>query len=110
MSRTMGIGSEIPTREPRAGYRRINTDSGISYRLFTDEQLIVERGRLRDQLEELTMNPGSSPVASQILVNMDREIERMTDELGQRARSLHPSSGMSALRRFRSMAWPTDAS
>jgi hypothetical protein len=78
--------------------------------LFTDEQLIIERRRLTDQLDGLTMNPGSSPVASQILVNMEREIERMTDELRQRALSLHPSSGMSALRRFRSMSWPIDVS
>jgi hypothetical protein len=110
MSRTMGIGSEIATSTARAGYRRTGTDSDVSYRLFTDEQLIIERRRLVNQLDELTMNPGSSPVASQILVNMEREIERMTDELRQRALSQHPSSGgMSVLRRFRSMSWPSHA-
>jgi hypothetical protein len=55
------------------------------------------------------MNPGSSPLVSQILANMEQEIEHMTDELRQRARSLHPSSGVSLLRRFRSMSWPTQA-
>ncbi len=90
--------------------RRTSADTGISYRLFTDDQLIIERRRLKLQLDELTMNPGSSPVVSQILVNMEQEIEHMTDELGQRAISRHPSSGMSILRRFRSMSWPTDAS
>ena len=105
----MGMQSEAPIRAGRPGYPRTNTDAGVSYRLFTDEQLIVERGRLRDQLGELTMNPGSSPVASQILANMEQEIEHMTDELRQRALALHPSSGMSLLRRFRSMSWPPQA-
>ena len=109
MSRTMGTQPDIPTGAQRARSRRTGTDSDVNYRLFTDEQLIVERGRLRDQLEELTMNPGSSPVASQILANMEQEVERMTDELRQRALSLHPSSGMSLLRRFRSMSWPSQA-
>jgi hypothetical protein len=103
----MGSQPDIPTGAQRAGRRRTGTDSEASYRLLTDEELIVERGRLRDQLDELTMNPGSSPVASQMLVNMELEIENMTDELRQRASSLHPSSGMSLLRRFRSMSWPT---
>src|ERR1700722_15389898 len=103
----MGAQPNIPTGAQRARSRRTGTDSEVNYRLFTDEQLTVERRRLRDQLDELTMNPGSSPVASQILANMEQEIESMTDELGQRARSLHPSSGMSLLRRFRSMSWPS---
>jgi len=77
--------------------------------LYADEQLISERDPLEIQLEDLTLNPESSPVISQILVNMEQEIERMTDELRQRARSRHPSSGMSILRRFRSMSWPPKA-
>ena len=81
-----------------------STGEVISYELLTDEQLIVERDRLRQQLNSLTMNPGSSPIISQILVNMEQEIERMTDELRQRAISLHPSSGISILRRFRSIS------
>jgi hypothetical protein len=84
-------------------------DNEISYRLFTNEQLIVERRRLRDQLDELTINPGKSGVVTQTLVNMEHELDRMTDELRQRAISRHPSSGMSVLRRFRSMSWPSDA-
>ncbi len=97
-------------RTPQAEDRRTSVDADISYRLFTDDQLIIERRRLRLQLDELTLNPGSSPVVSQILVNMEQEIEHMTDELRQRAISRHPSSGMNILRRFRSMSWPTDAS
>lgn len=96
-----------PIRTGRAGYPRTNTDEGVSYGLFTDEQLIVERRRLRGQLEELTRNPGSSSVVSQSLANMEQEIEHMTDALRKRALTLHPSSGMSLLRRFRSMSWPT---
>ena len=96
-------------RTPAAEERRAGVDAGIGYRLFTDDQLIIERRRLRLQLDELTLNPGSSPVVSQILVNMEQEIERMTDELRQRAISRHPAPGMSILRRFRSMSWPTDA-
>ena len=94
------------TWTPPRDDRLADTGDVISYSLFADEQLINERDRLRVQLEELTMNPGSSPVASQILVNMEQEIEHMTDELRQRALSLHPSSGISLLRRFRSMPWP----
>jgi hypothetical protein len=103
----MGTQPDIPSGAPRAISRRTGTDSDVNYRLFTDEQLIVDRRRLRDQLDELTMNPGTPPVASQTLVDMEQEIECMTDEINRRARSLHPSSGMSLLRRFRSMSWPT---
>jgi hypothetical protein len=63
------------------------------YPLLTDDQLIIERDRLRDQLEHLTVNPGGSPAVCQLLVNIEHEIEHMMDELLQRARSRHPSSG-----------------
>ncbi len=46
-------------------------------------------------------------MVSQNLANMEQEIEHMTDALRKRALTLHPSSGMSLLRRFRSMSWPT---
>jgi hypothetical protein len=100
-----GTATWMPPREDRLA----NTDGVISYSLITDGQLVSERDRLRDRLDELTLNPGSSPVISQILVNMEQEIERMTDELRQRAISWHPSPGMSMLRRFRSMSWPVHA-
>ena len=101
-----GTATWTPPREDRL----TNTSGVISSSLIGDEQLVSERDHLRDRLDELTKNPGSSPVASQILVNMEREIERMTDELRQRALSRHPSSGgMSVLRRFRSMSWPSHA-
>jgi hypothetical protein len=78
-----------------------NASGATSFRRLTDEQMISERDRLRSQLEELTMNPGRSPATSQVLVNMDRAVERMTDELRQRAIARHPSSGgLSMLRRF----------
>ena len=93
---------------PPGRVRRTESDAGISYRSLTDEQLITERARLQIQLDDLTMNPGSSPVISQVLANMEQEIERMTGELWQRSRSRHPSSGMGILRRFRSMSWPTN--
>jgi hypothetical protein len=103
----MGTQPDVPTGAQRARTRRTGTDTDVNYRLFTDEQLIVERRRLRDKLDELTVNPRNPPVTSQMLANMEQEMERMTDELGQRAQSLHPSSGMSLMRRFRSMSWPT---
>jgi hypothetical protein len=64
-----------------------------NYPLLTDDQLLIERDRLRDYLEALTVNPGSSPAVCQLLVNIEHEIEHMMDELLQRARSRHPSSG-----------------
>lgn len=81
-----------------------NTTGVISYRLFTDKQLISERTRLRARLEDLTMNPGSSPAVGQVLVNMERDLERMTDEVGRRSIARHPSLGGRILRSFWSTA------
>ena len=88
--------------------RRVVADADVDYSLLNDEQLIVERARLRSQLEELAANPGSSPVVGRMLQDMEREIERMTDALRHRGRSHHPSSGRTILRRFRSVSWPPD--
>jgi len=97
------------TWTPSSGDGLVDASAVISYDLFTDEQLISERDRLRNQLDELTINPGSSPVISQILVNMAQKIERMTDDLRQRAISRHRPPGMSRFRRLRSTSWPPQA-
>jgi hypothetical protein len=80
------------------------TRGGTSYSLLSDDQLIVERDRLRERLDQLTTIPGSCQVDCQVLVNMEREVEHMMDELLQRARSRHPSSGgLSSRPRLRSV-------
>ncbi len=72
------------------------------YLLLTDEQLRIERDRLREQLDELTNTRKSSRADCQLLVDIEREVEQIMDELLQRARSRHPSSaGLSARPRFR---------
>jgi hypothetical protein len=68
------------------------TNDQSSYASLSDLELILERDRLREQLDDLTVNPGSSPVVGQMLVNIDHQIDRMTDELTRRALSRHPSS------------------
>ncbi len=90
-----------PVTPPSDGDPLTSASGATSHHWLTDEQMLIERDRLRSQLDELTMNPGSSPTTSQVLVNMERAIERMTDELRQRAISRHPSSGgLRILRRF----------
>jgi hypothetical protein len=82
----------------------------VSYILFTDEQLIGARDRLMDQLNELTFHSGSSTAVSQLLVSIDRQVELITAELINRARTRHPSAGsVSSRLRFRSRAWPPQA-
>ena len=81
---------DIPTREQHGESGLTLAPGGKSYPLLTDEQLIIERDRLRERLDELTATRGSSPVDCQLLVNIEREIEHMMDELLQRARSRHP--------------------
>jgi hypothetical protein len=79
----------------------INGDS--NYSLLADEQLIIERDRKRKELDEVTMHPGSSPAVGHLLVSIEREVERISDELLRRARSRHPSiRSLSARLRIRS--------
>ena len=75
---------------------------GADFTMIGDEQLIIERERQRKQLDEMTMNPGSYPAVGQLLSGIEREVERMTDELIRRARSGHPAS-RSVRGRLRSM-------
>jgi hypothetical protein len=66
--------------------------TGADYTMIDDEQLIIERDWLRKQLDQLTVKPGSSPVAvGQLLSSIEREVQRMTDELLLRTRSRHPA-------------------
>ncbi len=64
-----------------------------SYLLLTDEQLTIERDRLRELLEEFTTARGVSEVDCQLLVDIELQIDEIMDELLQRARSRHPSAG-----------------
>jgi hypothetical protein len=83
-------------------------DGDIDYTSFGDEELSIERDRQRQQLDELTLHPGSSPAVSQLRASIEREVGRMEDEQRRRARSRHPSSrGVSGrLRSVRSLSWP----
>jgi hypothetical protein len=58
-----------------------------SFVAYSDEELILERDRKREQLDELTLRPDASPSVIQLLVSIDREIERIMDELARRART-----------------------
>ncbi len=62
------------------------------YTAYTDDELIIERDRQRKRLDELTLQPGTSPSIVQLLVGIEGEVERMTDELMRRARARHPAS------------------
>ncbi len=92
----MRVTMDLPngeSRPTRVGTPRLASIEGVpTYALYSDEQLLADRGRLRDQLDELTAHPGQTPGVAQLLVSIEQEIERITDELLQRARSRHPSS------------------
>jgi hypothetical protein len=59
---------------------------------YSDDQLIVERDRRQRDLEELTLRRDHTSTSCARLVSLDREVDRLTDELIRRARSRHPSS------------------
>lgn len=71
---------------------RVDLNSDTDYSMFGDEQLRIERDRQSQQLQELVLSPGGSPAVAQLRRSLEREVERMTDELRRRARSRHPSS------------------
>jgi hypothetical protein len=89
-------GMGVPPREsnpnPAAALRLASIEGVPDYALHADDQLIAERDRLRNQSDDLTMHPGGTPGVSQLLVTIEQEIERITDELILRARSRHPSA------------------
>ena len=106
----MGTEPDVPTWAQSDRPRRTRVNGVVSYVLFTDEQLIGERDRLMDQLNELTLHSGSSTAVGRLLVSIDREFEHITAELIKRARTRHPSAGSPGSRlRFRSRAWPPQA-
>ncbi len=80
LSRTRGLD---PSGAPEAT---------ADYSAYSDDRLLSERDRRQRQLDELTLHPDRSAVSS-LLVSVDGEVERITDELIRRARSRHPSSG-----------------
>jgi hypothetical protein len=87
---------------------RVILDGDTDYTRFDDEQLAIERDNQRHQLDELILHPTSSMAVLQLRDTLQREVDRMTDELTRRARSRHPSSrGIgSRFRSFRSLSWP----
>jgi hypothetical protein len=85
---------------------RVVLDAENDYSMFDDDQLIAERDRQQNQLDELTMHPGSSPAVGQLRSSIESEVGRMTDELLRRARSRHPSSHRMG-GRLRSLRFPT---
>ncbi len=64
----------------------------VDYSRYADDELIAERSRRQRQLDELTLYALGETDASALLVRLDEEVERITDELIRRARSRHPSS------------------
>ena len=76
--------SEVPIR--------IDLEGDTDYSMFGDDQLRLERDRQSQQLLELVLHPGGSPAVAQLHQSLEREVERMSDELRRRARSRHPSS------------------
>jgi hypothetical protein len=87
---------------------RFDLADDTDYPFMNDEQLITERDRQREQLGELTMHSSSSPAVDQLRSSIQREVDRMTEELRCRARSRHPSSYSrnDQLRSTRSLSWP----
>jgi hypothetical protein len=87
---------------------RVILDGDTDYTRFDDQQLATERDNQRHQLDELDHHPASSTAVVQLRATLQREVDRMTDELTRRARSRHPSSrGIGdRFRSFRSLSWP----
>ena len=90
--REMGVPPRESKPSPTAALRLATIEGVPGYALYADDQLTAERDRLRIQSDELTMQSAGSPGVSQILVGIEQEIDRITDELLQRARSRHPSA------------------
>ena len=67
-------------------------EATADYSAYSDEQLIRERDQQQRQLEELTLHSDRSRATRSLLISIDGEVERITDELIRRARSRHPSS------------------
>jgi hypothetical protein len=64
----------------------------LDYSRYSDDELMTERARRHRQLDELSLFAEGESDASALLVRLDEEVERITDELIRRARSRHPSS------------------
>jgi hypothetical protein len=64
----------------------------LDYARYSDDQLIAERERRQRQRDELVLHTDGEATVYTLLVSIDGEVERITDELMRRARSRHPSS------------------
>jgi hypothetical protein len=102
----MGVSPElVPSATPErpTSVTEAEEHDEFSYTSLSDLGLILERDRLRTQLDELTVSPENSPVASQMLIDIDKQIDRITDELTHRALSRHPAfHGPNTRQRYRS--------
>jgi hypothetical protein len=76
------VGVRTSTRVTRPGGPDAKVEHG--YRSFTDEQLMLERTKKQRQLDRLTMDPGPSPEVGRLFVTLDREIDRINDEVVRR--------------------------
>ena len=64
----------------------------LDFGRYSDDQLMAERERRQRQRSELSLHTDAEPAAHTALASIDREVERINDELIRRARSRHPSS------------------
>jgi hypothetical protein len=64
----------------------------LDYGRYGDDQLIAERDRRQRQRDELMLNADGEAATHTLMVSIEREVDRITDELIRRARSRHPSS------------------
>jgi hypothetical protein len=76
------VGVRTSARVNRPDRSNAKVEDG--YRSFTDEQLMLERTKKQRQVERLTMDPGPSPEVGRLFVTLDREIDRINDELVRR--------------------------
>jgi hypothetical protein len=90
---------------------QVETTGSTDYAFFTDEELMRERDRQQDQLDELVKHPSASFAVSRLRSSIEREVEAMTAELKQRARSRHPSSRAMTerIRPLRLLSRPSDS-
>ena len=64
----------------------------LDYGHYSDDQLIAERERRQRQRDELMLRADGEAATYTLMVSIDGEVERITNELVRRARSRHPSS------------------
>ncbi len=64
----------------------------LDYGRYSDDELIAERERRQRQRGDLLLHADGDSATYALMVSIDGEVGRITDELIRRARSRHPSS------------------